>query len=209
MEKAKKIYDISITVKENMLSFPGDTFTEIERIKEIEDDGYNLSKMKVSVHTGTHADAPSHFIENGKYIDEISLERFMGRAQVIEIKNKKVITKEELENIEIKCDKVLFKTVNSRYLKEESFNKDFVYINYKAAEYLVENGVKLIAIDYLTVESLDSKDFQVHKLLLENEVIIIETVDLETIEPGFYNLLAFPLKLKGCEASPIRALLTK
>ena len=209
MIKADQIFDISITIKEGMVSFPGDTVPKIERIKEIEKAGYNLSKMQVSVHVGTHADAPTHFVEDGKYIDEIKPERFMGETQVIEIKNNNEITKTELEDKEIKSDKLLFKTINSEYLKEDTFNENFVYMTYQAAEYLVKKGVKLIGIDYLTIESLDNKDFAVHKLLLGNDVIILEAVNLANIKPGLYNLLAFPLKLQNCEASPIRALLTK
>lgn len=209
MTKTNEVFDISITIQEGMLSFPGDTIPEIERIKEIEKAGYNLSKMQVSVHVGTHADAPTHFVKGGKYIDEIKPERFMGETQVIEIKNENKITKAELKELEIKSDKLLFKTFNSEYLKEDSFNENFVYMTRQAAEYLVDLGVKLIGIDYLTIESLTSKDFAVHKLLLGNDVIILEAVNLIDIEPGLYNLLAFPLKLQNCEASPIRALLTR
>lgn len=205
----KEIYDISLDINGAMLSFPDDTTPQITKIKEMKREGYNLSKIKVSVHVGTHADAPSHFIEEGKNIDELLVQRFMGKAQVIEIKDPQAITLKELKSINIVADKVLFKTKNSNYLKEKSFKNDFVYLTYKAAKYLLDQKVKLIGIDYLTIESLDNKDFSVHKLLLENEIIIIEAVDLNNIEEGTYDLQALPLKIEGCEASPVRAILSR
>ena len=209
MQEKKEIYDISITIEDNMLSFPGDTPPHLSRVKDIKEADYNLSKMEVSVHVGTHADAPTHFIEEGKYIDEINPERFMGKTQVIEIENEEKITREELKNIDIKADKILFKTLNSQYLQQTTFNEDFVYLTVEAGQYLIKQGVKLIGIDYLTIESLNSNNFEVHKLILGNDIIILEAVDLSEIKPGIYDLWAVPLKLKKAEASPIRALLIK
>ncbi|MGM0445064.1 MAG: cyclase family protein [Bacillota bacterium] len=205
----KKIYDISIDIKNDMINFPGDIVTRKEITKDINTDGYKLSNIRFSVHVGTHVDAPSHFIENGKNIDNIKLERFMGKTQVIEIKNKKIITKRELTDHEIKSDKILFKTKNSSYLKENEFNEEFIYLTHKAAKYLVQKGVKFIGIDYITIEELGTNNFDVHKFLLGNEVIILEGIDLSEINPGLYNLNALPLKLKDCEASPVRAVLTE
>lgn len=202
-----KIHDITLNIENSMLSFPGDTVPKIEKIKEASKDNYNLSKMRVSVHVGTHVDAPSHFIVDGKNIEEIPPERFLGQVQVVEIKDKNEITKRELENINIKSDKILFKTKNSDYLKEENFNDNFVYLTYEGAKYLLNKEIKLIGIDYLTIEELGAGSFSVHKLLLGNEVLVIEAIDLTGIEEGMYYLHALPLKLKGCEASPIRALL--
>ncbi|MCF8000443.1 MAG: cyclase family protein [Halanaerobiales bacterium] len=202
-----KFYDISLNIEEGMLSFPGDTIPKFNRIKNIIDDNYNLSNMKVSVHVGTHVDAPSHFIKNGKTIEEISPERFLGDVQVIEIKNKKEIRKRELEKIEFYSNKILFKTQNSNMISENTFQDNFVYLNYEGAEYLIESGIEFIGIDYLTIESLDTTDFSVHKLLLKNNVIVLEGINLKEIKPGNYKLIAPPLKIKGAEASPVRALL--
>ncbi len=205
----KKVYDISINIKNNMLSFPGDTPTRKEKTKDIKIDGYKLSNIRFSVHVGTHVDAPSHFIENGKNINDIELNYFMGNAQVIEIENKKKITKKELTNHDINSEKILFKTNNSSYLKENEFNKDFIYLTLKGAKYLVEKGVRFIGIDYITIEELGTTNFDVHNFLLKSEVIILEGIDLTEINPGIYYLTALPLKLNDCEASPVRAVLTE
>ena len=202
-----KFHDISLNIKEGMLSFPGDTIPEFNKIKEINQDNYNLSNMRVSVHVGTHVDAPSHFIKNGRTIDEISPERFIGDVQVIEIEDEKEIRKSELEEIEFHSNKILFKTQNSNMISENVFQNDFVYLNYEGAEYLIESGIDFIGIDYLTIESLDTTDFSVHKLLLKNNVIVLEGINLKDITPGNYKLIAPPLKITGAEASPVRALL--
>ena len=202
-----KFHDISLNIKEGMLSFPGDTIPEFNKIKEINQDNYNLSNMRVSVHVGTHVDAPSHFIKNGRTIDEISPERFIGDVQVIEIEDEKEIRKSELEEIEFHSNKILFKTQNSNMISENVFQNDFVYLNYEGAEYLIESGIDFIGIDYLTIESLDTTDFSVHKLLLKNNVIVLEGINLKDISPGNYKLIAPPLKITGAEASPVRALL--
>lgn len=209
MNNDLEIYDISLNIEEGMVSFPGDTIPEFKRIKKIEADNYNLSNMKVSVHVGTHVDAPSHFIENGRTIEEIPPQRFMGEAQVIEIKNKNEIKKNELESIDFNSNKILFKTNNSNVISENIFYDDFVYLNYEAAEYLIELGIDFIGIDYLTIESIDTTDFAVHKLLLKNNVIVLEGINLIRVEPGNYKMISLPLKLTGAEASPVRALLYK
>lgn len=209
MNNNREIYDISLNIEEGMISFPGDTIPEFKRIKKIEADNYNLSNMKVSVHVGTHVDAPSHFIENGRTIEEIPPQRFMGEVQVIEIEDNNEIKKSELESIDFHSKKILFKTKNSNIISENIFYDDFVYLNYEAAEYLIESGVDFIGIDYLTIESIDTTDFAVHKLLLKNNVIVLEGINLKEVEPGNYKMISLPLKLTGAEASPVRALLYK
>ncbi len=207
MNQNSEFYDISLNIEEGMLSFPGDTIPEFNKIKEIEVDNYNLSNMMVSVHVGTHVDAPSHFIKNGKTINELLPERFLGEVQVVEIKDDKEISIKELENVEFHSDKILFKTQNSNMISDKNFNNDFVYLNQKGAKYLIESGINFIGIDYLTIESIDTQEFNVHKLLLENNVIVLEGINLKEIPPGNYKMIALPLKIKGAEASPVRALL--
>lgn len=209
MNNNREIYDISLNIEEGMVSFPGDTIPEFKRMKKIETDNYNLSNMRVSVHVGTHVDAPSHFIENGRTIEEIPPQRFMGEVQVIEIGDNNEIKKSELESIDFNSNKILFKTNNSRIISENIFYDDFVYLNYEAAEFLIESGIDFIGIDYLTIESIDTTDFAVHKLLLKNNVIVLEGINLKGVNPGKYKMISLPLKLTGAEASPVRALLYK
>lgn len=209
MNNEDKFYDISLNIEEEMLSFPGDTVPQFNKIKRISDDNYNLSNMTVSVHVGTHVDAPSHFIENGRTIEDIPPQRFMGEVQVIEIKDNKEIRKKELESIELNSNKILFKTQNSNIISDNVFHDNFVYLNHEAAEYLIELGIDFIGIDYITIESFDTTEFKIHKLLLKNDVIILEGINLKKVKPGNYRLVAPPLKLKGAEASPVRALLYK
>ena len=173
-------------------------------------DAYNCSRLVCSSHIGTHIDAPYHFTEHGKGIDEVSLYDLIGEALVVEVAAADLITVAELRDVDLRTYKrILFKTRNSELLADRTFHEDYVALEYSAAELLVENGVKVVGTDYLSIEAFASEGHPVHKLLTENGVLIIESLDLHAIEPGAYLMVALPLKLKGCDGAPARVVLVE
>ena len=206
--KNRKIYDLSVSIYPRMLTWiddPGVILTQTASIKN--GDTYNLSRLACSSHTGTHIDAPYHFTADGKTVDRLSLHDLIGEALVVQI-DADTITADELRDVDLKKYKrILFKTRNLELLKSEEFNREYVALDYSAAELLVKNGVRVVGIDYLSIEKFETEEHPVHKLLTENEVIIIETIDLSEVEPGAYFMAALPLKLKGCDGAPARVVL--
>ncbi len=205
----RKIYDLSVSIYPGMLTWvddPGVTLTQTASIKN--GDAYNLSRLVCSSHTGTHIDAPYHFTREGKTVDRLSLHDLIGEALVVQIDADDKITAEALRDVDFrKYKRILFKTRNSELLKSKEFNREYVALDYSAAELLVKNNVRVVGIDYLSIEAFETEEHPVHKLLTENEVIIIETVDLSEVEPGAYFMVALPLKLKGCDGAPARVVL--
>lgn len=206
--KKMRIYDLSVTIYPGMLKWitdPGVSLTQISSIDE--GDAYNFSQLTCSSHIGTHIDAPYHFTVNGKTVDELSLYDLIGEALVVQISSD-TITAGDLQGIDFKTyTRILFKTRNSELLDTEDFNTEYVALDYSAAELLVKNGVRVVGIDYLSIEEFETEDHPVHKILTGNDVIIIESLDLREVEPGAYFLVALPLKLKQCDGSPARVVL--
>ena len=205
----KNIYDISMEIKEDMPVYPGTERTKVIRRKNHKDDGFNLTSISMSTHAGTHIDAPFHFINGGKKINDISLDNFIIKVQVVKINNEREITTQELKQKNIENSALLFKTINSKISDNSSFYKDYVSLNEKASRYLISKGIKFIGIDYLSVEKYENSSQQVHKLLLENEVILLEGLNLRKIKPDEYTLIALPLKIKDSEGTPVRAVLVE
>jgi arylformamidase len=209
-DKKLKIHDLSVSIYQGMLKWitdPGVTLKQLNTIKK--GDAYNFSLLTCSTHIGTHIDAPYHFTEGGETIDQVSLSDLIGEALVVEV-TADTITAQELANIDFETYKrILFKTRNSELLMSEDFTKDYVSLDYSAAELLVETGVRVVGIDYLSIETFETDEHPVHKLLTGNNVIIIESLDLSEIEPGAYFMVALPLKLKGCDGAPARVVLVE
>ena len=202
------IFDVSMFVSENVPVFPGDPETKIEKIKNISKDGYELSKISTGVHIGTHIDAPSHFFQNKIDASELDLNVLIGKAVVMEFPNSGLISVSDLKNINFsQYTRVLFKTQNSALMNTEVFDENYVYLDEQAADYLLEQGIRLIGFDYYTLDKYNS-DMPVHKKLLENDVVIIEGLNMWEIDPGEYELLALPIKLKA-EAAPARVILRR
>ncbi|MGC9445346.1 MAG: cyclase family protein [Candidatus Methanospirareceae archaeon] len=200
---------MSLTIYPGMQSWPNDAGVELTQEESVRNgDAYNCSRLACSSHIGTHIDAPYHFTEEGKSIDEISLYDLIGEALVVEVAASDVITATELRDVDLRTyRRILFKTRNSELLADRTFHEDYVALDHSAAELLVENGVKVVGIDYLSIEAFTDSEYQVHKLLTENGVLILETLDLCAIEPGAYFMVALPLKLKGCDGAPARVVL--
>ena len=202
-------YNVTLPISNAMITWPSDPAVSITGTSLIsQGDFCNLSELKIGSHCGTHIDAPSHFLENGRTIDQLALENLIGEATVFEFKNKENIDVSDIKQLRFdNVKRVLFKTVNSSYWKLSAFKKDFVYLTKDAAQYLVDKGIRLVGVDYLSVEKFESQQAETHHILLRNDVIILEGLDLSTVEPGRYELIALPLKIKDGDGSPARVIL--
>jgi len=208
-----QLIDISLTLSEDLPIWPGDPAVQLERISEIQNGAdANVTKLTMTVHTGTHVDAPAHFLDGRGTVDRVALDLLVGPAAVVEIQAEGMLTPEHLEEAGIAphTKRLLFKTPNSRWWAEgeTAFQEDFVAIGKEAAEYLVNLGVEVIGVDYLSVAPFH-QPVPTHQILLDAGVLIIEGLDLSKAKPGDYSLLCLPLKIAGADGAPARALLLR
>ena len=205
-----EIFDISAPLVEKGMVYPGDTPFHSEVVSSIKNgDECTLSKLTMSSHSGTHFDAPSHFIPDGLTVENVSLKPFYGPVRVTEYLNKDLITSEEIEPyLEKGVERLLCRTRGSQLIRGGDFKKDHPALTSSAARLIADFGLKLVGIDYITIERAGG-DFPVHKILLGNKIAILEGLQLENIEPGDYILSAFPLKIHRGDGAPCRAVLIK
>jgi len=207
-----KYIDISLPLSEDSICWPGAPKPRFERRLEIEHgDIATDSNVFFNVHTGTHVDAPSHFVLKGKTVDLLSLDTLIGPTQVVNIPPEvTAVTASELATLNLADDthRLLLRTSNSDYWVNDynSFQKDFVALTPDAAEWIVEKGIRLIGIDYLSIQRYKDGP-ETHQILLEAGVVIIEGLNLDSIKPGFFELICLPIKLRGLEGSPARVIL--
>lgn len=203
-----KIIDISLPINNKTLVHPSEKFLNIEPNRTFEKNGVRTSKITIGSHTGTHIDAPSHFLINGKSADQIDLKKCMGKCQIIEIaEDVKLIEKEYIVD-KITSERVIFKTKNSKLLNKP-YTKDITSLGVSAIEYLIEQGIVLIGIDYTGIEASGSPGHRVHTKLLGKEIIIVEGLNLSDVTQGDYEIILLPLRLKNLDGSPARAILIK
>jgi len=204
-EISGKWLDISVPIYAGMVHFPDNPPIEIDTITHIErGDICTLSRLTMGNHTGTHIDAPIHFLPGGAGAEEVPLENLIGPARVVEIKDPQAVKAEELRahNLDI-GERLLFKTVNSqRCWTTSQFIPDFVSIAEDAASYLASLNTLAVGIDYLSAGSPET-----HRTLLSAGVVIVEGLNLTGISEGRYELLCLPLKINGGDGAPARALL--
>lgn len=205
------IYDISLTISPSLFGWPGDGMPQMERVLKMEDgDIANVTHLNMSAHTGTHIDAPYHFLKDGNTVENLPLDILIGQAQVIEITGEPILTAQVLKEAKIppNTKRLLIKTQNSEQWKcgAKEFIEDYVAISGDGAEYLVELGVQLVGVDYLSVAPFDAP-IPTHRTLLGASVVIIEALNLADIEPGTYTLYCLPLKLAGADGAPARVVL--
>ena len=202
--------DISVPLRNAMVHWPSNPAVRIENVKDMEHGASStVSMISLGSHTGTHMDAPLHFIRQGIGIDKMPLDTTVGRARVIEIHDSESIKPEELVRNRIRRgERVLFKTRNSlRVWQTDTFIEDFVFISKEAARFLAEHKVRVIGVDYLSVGGFKGDGIEIHRTLLEGGVWIIEGLDLSRIKPGKYDLICLPLKLDQGDGAPARAML--
>jgi arylformamidase len=201
-----EILDISVPVRPGMVTYPGDPPVVLERVRSIADgDGYNLSRLDFGLHSGTHVDAPLHFVDGGAAAESLVFDALIGPAVVLDVTPAEgAIRAVDLDGLPSGAERVLLKTSNSELWARASFSPEFVSLDAGGARALVEGGVLLVGIDYLSIG-----DEEAHVVLLEAGVVALEGLDLRAVEPGEYQLVCAPLKLAGAEGAPARALLIR
>lgn len=207
-----EIIDISWPVKVGMLSYPGDCLYQVRQTLFLEKgDACNLSCFEMSMHNGTHIDAPLHFIAEGKPVSKLALDFFLGRAKVILIETKDRVTVDHLRQFKVENgDRLLLKIPHNESLLDNSvFCNDYAALDQTAAAFLAEKGVRLVGIEYLSIEEPENPPNMVHRILLARGVIILEGIDLRKVSPGEYFLSCLPLNLEGANGSPVRAVLMR
>lgn len=202
------IYDLSLSISPSMVTWPGDPQVRVEpRIRIARGQPANVSEMCLGSHTGTHVDPPYHFDEHGIKVDELPLEVLVGRAWVCSLDSKRDIEVSDLQGAVPKgAVRLLLRTSNSDLWHREmqEFEDDFVALTVEAARWIVEQGTRLLGVDYLSLERPGSAGHPVHHALLGAGVIVVEGLDLSSLENGWYNLYCLPLKVADGDGAPAR-----
>jgi arylformamidase len=207
-----KIYDVTFPISEKTPVYEGDPNVKIEAASSFaKGDHANVTALCLGAHTATHVDAPNHFIDGTRRVHELELEKLIGPARVVRIDDAvTAIEPEHLGSLE-GVERILFKTKNSAFWNtpENGFRKDFTHISPAAARVLADGGLKLVGIDYLSVEKFGSDDFATHITLLEKEIVILEGLDLRAVSAGDYELICLPLKIisETGDGAPARTIL--
>jgi arylformamidase len=203
------IYDVTVTLRAGMPTWDGEPDPECRPIKEIGVDGEEaqVSLLTVGTHTGTHVDAPAHFIPGGATVDMLPLDALVGPCRVVQVHADRLIEPVDLESGATNTTRLLLKTRSGRLWEAPTFRHDFVALSAAAAEWLVAEGVLLIGIDYLSIDPYDAQPAVAHLTLLRAGVIVLEGLDLRDVPPGEYDLAALPLKLAGADGAPARVVL--
>jgi arylformamidase len=204
-----KIIDITVPVEAAVPVYPGNTPFSLEAIKRVaRGDSSNVSTIHMSAHSGTHVDAPRHFFDDGPGVEGLPLEMLMGRARVIELTTRRGIVPEDFAGLDLSEDvRLLIKTANSRLWGSPEFHTDYVGVTGAGAKFLVERGVKVVGVDYLSVEQFKTPGAPAHHVLLGGGTIVIEGLNLRDVEPGIYDLICLPLRIVGADGAPARVLL--
>lgn len=194
--------------------YEGDAPMSFEFLKDMrKGDAFTLSKLSLGAHSGTHVDAPMHFIRDGAAIDRLALEAFIGPARVIDIPDRvQSIDAAELNRHSWRnAERVIFRTRSSvrGWMKSSTFHRDFAFISPDAAQLLADAGVKLVGIDYISAEKFGAPAPVTHRILLGRGIPIVEGLALETLPAGDYDLIVLPMKVAGHEGAPARAVMRK
>lgn len=205
-----KVIDISVTLREGLATWPGEEFWKFEPVLRMaEGDPCNVSKITMSVHMGTHVDAPWHFGKSEQTVESIPMERMVIGARVLDLTHvEKAIMRADLEGKLEGTSAALFKTRNSGKLEAgEPYDKEFVHLEASAADYLVERKIATVGVDYLSVEGFHASNAPVHHILLGAGMFIVEGLDLSGVEARDYLFVVLPLKIEGSDGAPARAVL--
>lgn len=205
-----KLIDISRPLDESMPGWPGETAFHREQQTAVEDgDLATTSTLTGFAHTGTHVDAPSHFIAGGQTLGEVPLDPWIGPCRVVRHEPDRDVTAADLERWGLDgVERILICSANvERWKDAPTFREDYLAIDASAASWIVERGIKLVGVDYLSIETFEGGDYPVHHTLLGAGVGILEGARLEHVEPGDYELIALPLPVAGGDGSPVRAIL--
>jgi arylformamidase len=209
--KVEKIIDITVPLTTRMPVWPGSNGIRIRTTMRLEDgDSSNVSRLDFNLHTGTHVDAPRHFLQNGKTVELLSLDVLVGSSYVAYLPDAADVTPRNLTDLNLQpgIKRLLLRTRNSELwaARKNAFKEDFVALTKAAAQWIVDKKIRLIGVDYLSVQRY-SDDSSTHQILLGADTIILEGLNLFNVKAGFYELICLPLSLVGTEAAPARAIL--
>ena len=206
-----KLYDITVPFSTELPVYPGDPAVQIKQVASLAaGDICTVSHLSFGSHTGTHVDPPAHFIAGAATLDELSLDVLIGPARVVDVGEISAIDVATIDGAKLAgVERVLFKTRNSKLWQAGAleFEKEFVYLETPAAERLVELGVKLVGIDYLSIEKFNFEQPTTHYALLGNNVVIVEGLNLTDVAAGDYELICLPMKIRNGDGGPARVVL--
>jgi arylformamidase len=204
-----KLIDVTLPLDDRLPVYPGNTPFTLEPIKRIaRGDSSNVSTLHLSAHSGTHVDAPRHFFDAGPGTETLALDLLIGPARVIEVTSRTGVGADELAGLDLSADlRVLIKTRNSRLWGSSEFHRDYVGVTEAGARLLVARGVKVVGVDYLSVEEFKKPGAPAHHILLGAGTIVIEGLNLRDVEPGIYDMLCLPLPIVGSDGAPARVVL--
>ena len=202
----KRTYDISRTIEPGMLMWPGETAVNFTGLKF--EGVAKLTTLTMSAHTGSHVDAPAHIIPGAAGVDRLDLDRLMGMARVCQLGELKTIDRAVLEGMELGgVTRLLLGTQNSAALDRKEFNRGYCCLTLNAAEYMVEKGMVLVGVDYLSIDGCETSVYPVHHALLHSGVVVVEGINLSGVPAGDYELICLPLKIKDGDGAPARVVL--
>ena len=205
----RKLYDVTLTIEPDMLVWPGNPQVAVDTVKSIaQGNSSNVSLLHIGTHTATHVDAPRHFIPGAPGVDSLEPEVLVGRARLFQLADAHHIDRKLLEGLDLKgVKRLLLGTRNSTLLKQKQLGLDYAFISADAARYLVDMGIKLVGLDYLSVEQYQKEGRPTHNILLGAGMVIVEGLALAEVPAGDYELLCLPLKLKDADGAPARVFL--
>ncbi len=208
---ARVIHDISVPLEPGVPVWPGDPGFELRPELRISDgDECNLTSIRLSAHTATHVDAPWHFVEAGGTVEALDLATLIGPAVVADLGKASVVTRGVLDEASVpaRTERLLLRTTNSAVWRDApaEFMRDYVALDADAAHWVVDRGIRLIGVDYLSVQRFEDPP-DTHEILLRSNVVVVEGLDLSRITAGRYQLACLPLKIAGCDGAPARAVL--
>jgi arylformamidase len=201
-------HDVTVPLAPGMLAYPEDPPFSLEAVQRLGSAPCSVSRMSLSTHTGTHVDAPAHFLVEGATVDRLPLEILMGKARVVEVLARERVERADLESHDLRDDlRLLLKTRMSGQILRHPFQEDHVYLSRDAAVYLAQAGIKLVGFDYLSIDRFGAHTFPAHHVLLEAGVVILEGLDLSEVVPGEYDMACLPLRVAGGDGAPARVVL--
>jgi arylformamidase len=203
-----RIYDVSVTLAPGLPVYPGDPPLALETVQRAGDAPYGLARLCLTTHSGTHVDAPLHFVAGGTAVDALPLEILIGKARVVELPGRERVERADLEAADLRDDlRVLIKTRMSGQLLKAGFQEDHVFLTGDAALYLAQAGLKLVGFDYLSIDRYGDASYPAHHALLGAGVVLVEGLDLSQVEPGEYDMTCLPLRVGGGDGAPARVVL--